>query len=211
MLDNDIQNMCLATTRLVKSRPIIHGDRKSMIYSMYMTRVFLYIYIQVVETQFIRNRDEQLKILHSCHIDPTSGHMGEKKTICRITECFLWNGVVKDVQQMVQTTVYNLRNTINIYTSHPSNDYLCPVFRYPLVMSANVWIGRWSWRHLNFILYRLSRRGITWPSILLVLSLLSLAKATNTYLLSVIISVSMLKLYHYAPNVPLEWQEPFSR
>ena len=36
VLDNGMQNMCLATTRLAKLCPIIDGGRKSMIYSLYI-------------------------------------------------------------------------------------------------------------------------------------------------------------------------------
>ena len=46
------------------------------------------------------NSREQLKILEACHFDPTAGHMGEKKTIARITERFIWSGVVNDVKEM---------------------------------------------------------------------------------------------------------------
>ena len=33
---------------------------------------------------------------------PTAGHMGLKRTIKRITEGYKWNGIVKDVQEMVR-------------------------------------------------------------------------------------------------------------
>ena len=49
----------------------------------------------MVELQFIKTREEQLKILKARHFDPTAGHMGEKKTIGRITERFIWSGIVK--------------------------------------------------------------------------------------------------------------------
>ena len=42
-----------------------------------------------------------MKILRACHVDPTAGHMGIKKTINQITECFMWPGIVKDVKAMV--------------------------------------------------------------------------------------------------------------
>ena len=42
-----------------------------------------------------------MKILRACHIDPTAGHMGIKKTVNRITERFMWPGIVKDVKEMV--------------------------------------------------------------------------------------------------------------
>ena len=46
-------------------------------------------------------REEQVKIVKACHVDPAAGHMGIKKTINRITEHFIWPGIVKDVKAMV--------------------------------------------------------------------------------------------------------------
>ena len=60
-----------------------------------------FVCMQVVELRYIRTRDEQLKILRACHVDPTSGHLGEKKTVCRISERVIWPGIVKDVKRMV--------------------------------------------------------------------------------------------------------------
>ena len=59
--------------------------------------------IQTVELRYIGDASEQQKILQACHIDTTAGHMGEKKTIARISERFVWPGVVKAVKQMVWT------------------------------------------------------------------------------------------------------------
>ena len=47
-----------------------------------------------------------MKILRACHIDPTAGHMGIKRTVNRITEHFMWPGIVKDVKEMVCYTKY---------------------------------------------------------------------------------------------------------
>ena len=47
--------------------------------------------VMVVEVQFVKSRREQLKILETCHYDPTAGHMREKKAIARITERFIWS------------------------------------------------------------------------------------------------------------------------
>ena len=41
-------------------------------------------------------------MIAACHHDPTAGHMGLKRTIKRITEHYKWNGIVKDVQEMVR-------------------------------------------------------------------------------------------------------------
>ena len=51
----------------------------------------LCVNLQVVEVLLVRNRREQLKNLEACHFDPTAGHMGEKRTIARITERFIWS------------------------------------------------------------------------------------------------------------------------
>ncbi len=53
--------------------------------------------------KYIRNKGEQCKILKACHLDPTSGHMGVKRTLSRITDRFMWPGVVKDVEQLVSS------------------------------------------------------------------------------------------------------------
>ena len=54
-----------------------------------------------MEVRSIRNHDEQQNISRSCHVDPTSGHLGIKKTLSRITERFMWPGVSKDVELLV--------------------------------------------------------------------------------------------------------------
>ena len=58
--------------------------------------------MQVVEVRYICNPDEQRKILSACHVDPTAGHMGAKRTLSRISERFKWPGMVKDVHDMVR-------------------------------------------------------------------------------------------------------------
>lgn len=40
------------------------------------------------EVRYIRTPEEREKIMKACHMDPTSGDMGVKKTIYRITERF---------------------------------------------------------------------------------------------------------------------------
>ncbi len=56
-----------------------------------------------MEVKYIHSRDEQQTITKSCHVDPTSGHLGIKKTLSRITERFMWPGVTKDVEMLVST------------------------------------------------------------------------------------------------------------
>ena len=57
--------------------------------------------VKVLELRYVKTRDEQLNILRACHMDPTAGHLGMKKTVCRISERFMWKGIVKDVKSMV--------------------------------------------------------------------------------------------------------------
>ena len=45
--------------------------------------------------RYVRQRDEQLRIANACHSDKTSGHLGYRKTLARITERFFWKGVSK--------------------------------------------------------------------------------------------------------------------
>ena len=56
--------------------------------------------------RYVQERKEQLRVAMACHIDPTSGHMGKKKTIARIRERFAWKGIIKDVQQMVSFDLF---------------------------------------------------------------------------------------------------------
>lgn len=62
-----------------------------------------------MELRYIKNRDEQLRIVRACHSDPTSGHLGFRKTLSRITERFTWRGVVKDAQEMVSSVIIILQ------------------------------------------------------------------------------------------------------
>ena len=82
--------------------------------SLFILRVNL----QVVEVQLVRNRREQLKILEACHFEPTAGHMGEKRTIARITERFIWSGVVNDVKEMASKLLKFHLNTSFYYYSY---------------------------------------------------------------------------------------------
>ena len=51
--------------------------------------------------KYIQDKKEQKRIALACHVDPTSGHTGRKKTAARIKERFFWKGVVKVVHQIV--------------------------------------------------------------------------------------------------------------
>ena len=51
-----------------------------------------------IEVTYIRNKEEEQQILKACHLDLlTSGHMGFKRTIRRITERYIWPAVARDV------------------------------------------------------------------------------------------------------------------
>ena len=62
-------------------------------------------FLKVIELRYIQSREEQLEILQACHADPTSGHLGIKKTVNKTTEHFMWPGIVKDVKEMVCFTI----------------------------------------------------------------------------------------------------------
>ena len=47
------------------------------------------------------DKKEREEIIKSCHAAPTSGHLGTKKTLARVTERFMWPGVTKEVYAMV--------------------------------------------------------------------------------------------------------------
>ena len=53
------------------------------------------------EVKYITSKEEKQRILKSCHMDPTSGHMGIKRTLSQITDRFMWPGVAKDVENLV--------------------------------------------------------------------------------------------------------------
>ena len=73
----------------------------------------------------MQEKKERKKIALSCHVDVTSGHMGLKKTLARITERFAWKGMTEDVKRIVSP----YKHSILIYS------YLC---RSPHVISASV-------------------------------------------------------------------------
>jgi len=63
--------------------------------------ILFFVCIQVHEVRYIRERKEQLRIVHACHEDKTSGHLGYRKTLARITERFMWKGLSKDAKEIV--------------------------------------------------------------------------------------------------------------
>ena len=57
--------------------------------------------------RFVKDIEERQRILKACHCDPTSGHLGIKKTMTRINERFFWPGLVKDVHELVCCYLHN--------------------------------------------------------------------------------------------------------
>ena len=51
--------------------------------------------------RYIQSKKERQSILHACHVDPMSGHMGKTQTLYRMKERFIWHGMVKDVMELV--------------------------------------------------------------------------------------------------------------
>ncbi len=74
------------------------------IYCNFYAELCCFFYIQLVVKCITSKQDQQRKA-KSCHIDQTSGHLGIKWTVYRISERFHWNGIIKDVKQVV---CYNL-------------------------------------------------------------------------------------------------------
>ena len=80
---------------------------------------------QGIEIRYIRDRDEQMRIAKACHADPTSGHLGFRKTLARITERFTWkyfqmrhlqlgrDGINLDKFEVIQLSQWIQNDSIN--------------------------------------------------------------------------------------------------
>ena len=62
----------------------------------------LMLSLQVLDVRYITDKKEQLRIVYAYHEDKTSGHLGYRKTLARITERFIWKGVSKDAKEIVR-------------------------------------------------------------------------------------------------------------
>ena len=69
------------------------------------------LFLQLVK--YVQNRCDQLRITKACHVDPTSGHLGVKKTVGRVKERFMWKGVWSDVRNIVSR--HTLKCSTNNY------------------------------------------------------------------------------------------------
>ena len=53
------------------------------------------------KVRYVTDKKERLRIVQPCHSDPTSGHLGIKKTLTRINERFIWPGITRNVHEVV--------------------------------------------------------------------------------------------------------------
>ena len=54
-----------------------------------------------MQARYITDMEERSRILSSFHSDPTSGHLGMKKTLARVSARLIWHGIVKDLNTFV--------------------------------------------------------------------------------------------------------------
>ena len=69
----------------------------------------------MLEVRYIRDRNEQFRIAQACHADKTSGHLGYRKKLARITERFAWKGVSKDAKEIVRCIAISYIASIDSY------------------------------------------------------------------------------------------------
>ncbi len=65
----------------------------------------VYLQRQHRRVKAITTKDEQKRILHACHCEPTSGYFGITKTWRRVAERFYWRGLCDDVKELVSLVV----------------------------------------------------------------------------------------------------------
>ena len=58
----------------------------------------VYVQKQKKRVKVIASREEQVRILNSCHSDATSGHLGTRKTRRKIAERLYWKGLSYEVK-----------------------------------------------------------------------------------------------------------------
>ena len=54
------------------------------------------------QVKVVTSVEDQKRILHSCHSDPTSGNFGVTKTWRRLAERFYWKGMYQDAKNLVR-------------------------------------------------------------------------------------------------------------
>ena len=93
---------------------------------------------------------EKKRILHARHLDPTSGHLGIKKTK-RIRERYSWKGINKEVASLVG---FNMHSVVHLYLVMK-----CVLFRFLLVIFVNETHRNWQLEVQNFTLYPFTPLG----------------------------------------------------
>ena len=84
---------------MVTIRTELHVDSQLALASV--TYAILTPYLQ--DVRLITNTSEKKRIVEACHSDPTSGHLGVKRTITRIRERFSWKGLNKEAAVYVRS------------------------------------------------------------------------------------------------------------
>lgn len=72
-----------------------------LVYKHYILLMIVCAHASCLQVRFILDKDERVRLLKECHKGPTSGHLGTKRTLSRLTERFMWPGVGKDVNNLV--------------------------------------------------------------------------------------------------------------
>ena len=64
----------------------------------------------------ITEENDKKRILIACHNDPTSGHLGVKKTLKRVCERFAWKGINDEVAKLVWSICLKMKFVILFLT-----------------------------------------------------------------------------------------------
>ena len=62
-----------------------------------------------LQVRFILDKDKKVRLLKECHKGPTSGHLGARRMLSRVTERFMWPGVGKDVNNLVSYSKFTVK------------------------------------------------------------------------------------------------------
>ena len=66
----------------------------------------VYVQKQKKRVKVIASREEQVRILNSCHSDATSGHLVTRKTRRKIAQRFYWKGLSYEVKNLWPLTMF---------------------------------------------------------------------------------------------------------
>ncbi|KAL5471569.1 hypothetical protein EMCRGX_G029696 [Ephydatia muelleri] len=121
---------CLSFSLLRSSIMCLRGARSSQGRAFRSSVIDLAV-TEAKATRLICDASEKEKILHACHSDPISGHLGIKKTIKRIRERFTWKGLNKQVIELVSSCEF-------LTWYHVAIDFIGPIS--PMSLSGNRYI-----------------------------------------------------------------------